>query len=157
MKEFKQSEAVKIRLAEKQDTPKLLHMIKALAAFNDDISQATAETLERDIWAENPILTVFVAEADTGLVGYAAVCERVALHFGRRGMDIHHLFVAEGYRHMGLGRRLIETCKSHAIECGSDYLLVSTRDENDRAKAAYIACGFELRRGRPAHFGMPLK
>ena len=60
-----------IRKAVESDIPQLLEMIGLLAAFHDDPSEMTAESLRRDLFGPTPWVTALVADAGAQLLGYA--------------------------------------------------------------------------------------
>lgn len=131
-----------IRGVEAEDLPALAGMIAALAAHHGDRARITPEALARDALGEAPWLRVLVAEAGGGLLGYAALCPRMQLQFGQRGMDLHHLYLEPQARGRGLGRRLIEAAADLARGLGCSYLSVSAEAANWHAQTVYRACGF---------------
>lgn len=147
---------VRIRDAELDDLPRVLSMIRALAAHHGDAPDVSAAELERDIFGNPPWIYVLVAELNAEVVGYAALCPLAQLQLGLRGIDMHHLFVERAFRGKGIGRQLIESTmqKAQALCCG--YMMVGTHPENADAQAVYIACGFEQQHGRHPRFRITL-
>lgn len=125
------------------DLPDLLTLINGLANHHGDVPKVSASSLARDALGERPWLSVLVLEQEGILLGYAALCPRAQLHFGIRGMDIHHLFLVDEARGMGLGRALIEASVSLALEKHCAFVVVSTNPDNTDAQAFYLSCGFE--------------
>ena len=78
--------------------PQLIQMISALAAHHQDEPTISLEELDRDVFASNPWITVFVAQIGNVVVGYVALCPLMLLHFGLRGLEISHLFVEDHVR-----------------------------------------------------------
>ena len=132
-----------IRPVTEEDLPSVLNMIRALAAHHDDTPTVTLETLRRDALGDAPWLIVLVAEAQGRLVGYAGLCPLAQLQFGVRGMDMHHLFVAEGQRGSGVGRALIDAAIARSKALGCRYMTVGTHPDNEKAAEVYRAAGFE--------------
>lgn len=128
-----------IRPITEPDIPDVLRMIRALAAHHGDTAAVTADDLRRDAFGPCPWLWVLVAEGE----GYAALCPLAQLHFGVRGMEIHHLFVAETARGRGVGRALIDAALECAKAEGARYLSVGTHPDNLSAQDVYRAVGFE--------------
>ncbi|PYE84553.1 GNAT family N-acetyltransferase [Pseudoroseicyclus aestuarii] len=147
---------ITIEDATRADTADLLAMIAALTAHHGDASQATEDTLERDLFGPRPIFQALIAKAEGRAVGYAAMARRAMLHQSRRGMDLHHLYVAPERRGSGLGRRLIETVVRRAEAEGYDYITVSADKANTGAQNTYLACGFALRETDGVSFRMEL-
>lgn len=133
------------RIATTDDLPAILPMVHALAAHHDDTATLTLETLMRDTKGPAPWFTIILAEMDGTPVGYAALCPLGQLQFGLRGMDMHHLFVAQGCRGMGIARALVDASRDHARGRGCDYMMVGTHPDNHAAQELYTAMGFERR------------
>ncbi|MEW9918272.1 N-acetyltransferase family protein [Marimonas sp. MJW-29] len=125
------------------DLTAVLFMVRALAAHHEDIATLTPETLARDALGDPPWMRVLVTERRGDLVGYAALCPLAQLQFGVRGMDMHHLFVAEQARGSGVGRALIDASLALCRAEGCRYMTVGTHPENTAAAAVYRAAGFE--------------
>lgn len=145
MKNRKAERNAKTRDVEKTDAGRLLSMARALAAHHGDAATVTAKTIERDVFGENPWVYVLVLEIDGEVVGYSALCPLIHFQAGVRGIDMHHLFVEEGFRAVGLGRQLIEASIRKARELSCGYMKVGTHPDNKDAQATYLACGFSRR------------
>lgn len=137
------------RKATASDLPQVLEMIHALAIFHGDTPTLDLKTLQKEAqqWVH-----IIVAEHGDTLVGYATMLPLAQLQFGARGYDIHHMFVREGLRGMGVGKALIGGCVEHAQAQGCKYVMVGTTPDNVAAQAAYSACGFERRDGTAPRF-----
>ena len=147
---------VHIRGVEPDDMPFLLSMIRALAAHHDDVPNINAAVLERDVFGNPPWVYILVAETKGEVIGYVALSPLTQLQLGRRGVDMHHLFVGRPYRGMGVGRQLIESAKQKARALSCSYMTVGTHPENSEAQAAYLTCGFERRDAVHPRFHFPL-
>ena len=145
-----------IRRATEVDFPRLVEMITALAAFNDDQATVRLDDLRRDLLGSSPWLIVMVASIHTSLIGYAALCPLARLQFGQRGMDIHHLFVEAAHRGQGVGKSLIQASVREGKALGCSFVKISTRDTNSAAQKAYLAAGFELEPVRGPNFKMTI-
>lgn len=145
-----------IRLAKPSDAPQLLSLIHALAAHHGDPPVCDRWTLMRDVFDLNPLLTIYVAENAETLTGYIALQHIAQLHFGMRGLDIHHLFISKPERGTGLGARLIGQAKRHAQATAGKFLTVSTAPDNTQAQAFYVAQGFEQTATEPPRFRLRL-
>jgi ribosomal protein S18 acetylase RimI-like enzyme len=88
------------RISDYEDAFSLWKASEGIGLNESDTEDAISSFLKR-----NPGLS-FVAIADNKMVG-AVLCG----HDGRRGY-LHHLAVAEQWRHKGLGRALMEACLS---------------------------------------------
>ncbi len=136
---------LRIRDAHPDDTTVLLSMIRALAAHHQDVPDINAAALRRDVFGKPPWVHVLVAETKGKVIGYTVLSPLSQLQLGRRGIDMHHLFVERCHRGMGVGRRLIKGAidKARALSCS--YMMVGTHPDNSQAQATYLACGFTRR------------
>lgn len=151
-----QTEFGTIRNARPVDTERIIQMVGRLAAHHGDTPNLTPDDLARDVFNENPWIFVLVAEAGDELAGYAAMSGLIQLHFGVRGMDMHHLFTETAFRRHGVGRSLVEACKIKARLLSCRYLTVSTHPDNHHAQAFYESLGFVRRDAHTPRFSMPL-
>lgn len=132
---------VRIRRAERGDLAALLPLVQGLARHHDDVPRLTAETLAGDLFGPWPWFHVLVAEAD-GLLGYAALLPLARLQHGERGLDLHHLFVAEDARGQGIGRALLGASEGLARELGCRYVIIGTAEVNVAAQEFYLSQGY---------------
>jgi GNAT superfamily N-acetyltransferase len=139
------------------DIDKLIRMVGKLAAFHGDTPELTESNLVRDVFAESPWIYILVAEAEGELIGYAAMCGLIKLHYGDRGLDIHHLFVEEEIRGRGVGKKLVAACVLKAQELLCGYLAVGTNADNLQAQAFYVELGFNRRNSFPPRFMLRIK
>lgn len=134
-----------VRRAIPKDLPDLLAMVHALAAHHGDTSVLTPEVLLRDLFGDPPWITALVATNGAGLSGYAVLTPMTQLHFGVRGMDMHHLFVKPECRGAGVGRALLKASIAHAKSQHCAFLTVGTAPDNPVAQAFYLAAGLAQR------------
>ncbi|WP_291726602.1 GNAT family N-acetyltransferase [Leisingera sp. F5] len=146
-----------IREAELSDAEEILRMVERMAAHHDDTSTLQAGTLARDVFSDNPWVHLLVAEAESRLAGYAALCGLAQLQFGVRGFDVHHLFTEAGFRRRGAGTNLVRASihKSKSLSC--KYLSVGTHPDNLEAQAFYASLGFKRREAFPPRFVIRLE
>lgn len=142
----------RIRPLEPTDLPALLPMIEALARHHGDTSAATLDSLRRDLTGPAPWLSVLLAEGAAGPLGYAATLPHAQLHFGTRGLDLHHLLVRPEARGRGLGTALVTAVIEQAKARGCHYLAVGTDPANSAAQRFYRGLGFTPRRDAPHRF-----
>ncbi|TRW97706.1 GNAT family N-acetyltransferase [Paracoccus sp. M683] len=145
-----------IRCARPADSARIVQMIGQLALHHGDSPTLTVADLQRDLFAETPWIHVLVAETQDRLIGYAAMCGLIQLHFGLRGMDLHHLFTDRAHRGGGVGRSLVDACKIKAAALSCRYLTVGTHPDNHRAQAFYESLGFMRRDAHPPRFSIRL-
>lgn len=122
------------------DLPRLLAMVHALAAHHGDPAACPIEALERDLFGARGFLTVLIADG-----GYTALHPVAQLHWGVRGIEMHHLFVTPERRGTGLGRALVAAAVAHARAEGAVSLSLGTHPDNHAARAFYTTIGFAPR------------
>ncbi|WP_404947007.1 GNAT family N-acetyltransferase [Rhizobium terrae] len=133
---------VTIRSAKPRDLPELNEMIALLAAHHNDPAGTTPEKLERDLFGPMPRITTLVADSGPELIGYAILVPVYRVQEGRRGMDLHHLFVRDGHRGHGIGQHLVTRAREIARKAGCDYLSVSAATGNFAAHRFYEQMDF---------------
>ena len=136
---------VTIRAPRPADLSELATMIAALAAHHGDAAETTPERLERDLFGPHPWISALVAEADEGLIGYAILVPMYRAEQAKRGMDLHHLFVADGHRGNGIGQHLVDCARLQALKSGCDFLSVSAATGNFAAHRFYEHMDFTPR------------
>ena len=96
-----------VRMAELQDMPQVLDLIKELAVFEKepDAVEVTVEDLEKEGYGNNPLFHCFVAELDEKIVGIALVYYRFSTWKGRT-IHLEDLIVSESHRGTGIGMAL---------------------------------------------------
>jgi len=145
-----------IRRARPADSQRIVQMVGQLAAYHGDTPTLKHDDLSRDLFSENPWVSIVVAEMGGKLIGYAAMCGLIQLQFGVRGMDMHHLFTEAAFRGQGVGRSLVEACKIEATILSCRYLEVGTHMDNHGAQAFYTSIGFERKEAQPPRFSIRL-
>ena len=130
------------RKAKPDDLTDLKEMIVALAAHHGDVAETSIETLESDLFGPTPWITAFVAESERGIMGYAILVPLYRAQEGKRGMELHHLYVKPEFRAQGIGRHLIDKAKIHARMSGCAYLSVSAATGNFKAHRFYEQLDF---------------
>jgi GNAT superfamily N-acetyltransferase len=138
------------------DLPQVLDLVQALAKHHGDTPQASLDSLSRDLFGPVPWAQGLVADEDGVLQAYALLMPLMRAHFGQRGMDLHHLFVAEPARGAGLGTAMIRAVRAYVLAQGCDYLTVSTQEANAEARDFYIHHGFSAAPPSPWRFRMDL-
>ncbi|NRB33368.1 MAG: GNAT family N-acetyltransferase [Rhodobacteraceae bacterium] len=132
-----------LRPARAADAFGLLQMVRALAAHHGDNAQLGMDQLIQQAIGSARQFDVLVAEQDGQLVGYAAMQSVGRLQHGQRGVDLHHLYVAEAMRGSGLGTCLIDAVQQAASRAGADYLRVAAEIDNIEAQGFYRKLGME--------------
>lgn len=118
-------------------------MVHALAAHHGDEATLSQAQLEHLTTGSCPWITVLVATLAESPVGFAALCPLIKLHYGQKGMDLHHLYVAGPHRGRGIGRALVDAALDECDRQGCHYLMIGTDPKNIAAQQAYTAMGFD--------------
>ncbi len=135
---------INTRRADVSDIPTLLEMVSALAAHHGDHAELSSDELTTLAFSDQPWITLIVAEFENQIAGYAALCPLIQLQWGKKGMDVHHLFVKDTFRKRGIGSRLIDAAVNESLRQGCSYITVGTHPDNTAAQMVYQACGFRL-------------
>lgn len=98
-----------------------------------------------------------VAYVEGKTIGYAALLPLAQIQFGKRGLDIHHLYVATAFRRMRVGRALIDAAIYVARDAGCAFLMVGMHPDNVDGQAGYLASGFADARIGGTRFGMKIE
>ena len=136
---------VRVRMAEPTDAPRLLEMIRELAAFHDDAANVstTVESLIHYGGGHRPLYEALIAEPAAGkpAFGYAAFTMAFSLRRGVAMMELDHLYVRQSARRLGVGRALVRAVAriAHNRQCGR--LAVRVMDWN-AARGFYERLGF---------------
>lgn len=136
---------ITIRAAKPRDLPEMQAMIALLAAHHGDAADITPDQLERDLFGTLPWITALVADTGSDLIGYAILVPLYRAQEGKRGMDLHHLFVRDGHRGHGIGEHLVTRARDFAKNAGCDYLSVSAATGNFSAHRFYEHMDFTAR------------
>lgn len=134
-----------IRDARIEDMPKVLELIKELAAFENepDAVITTVETLEKEGFGENPLFHVFVAEVNGKIEGMALVYYRFSTWKGRT-LHLEDLIVREEMRGTGIGNALYRKVIAYAKEQGLKRVEWVVLDWNKHAIDFYERSGANI-------------
>lgn len=135
-------QGVVIRKAVAADAAGLVALAEALTRYHDDVPRISLATVERDFFGPVPWFHGLVAEAETALLGYAALLPLGRLGYGERGLDLHHLFVIEAARRLGTGAALIRAAEALGRDLGCTYLIIGTHPGNWAAQQYYQRLGY---------------
>jgi GNAT superfamily N-acetyltransferase len=135
-----------IRQATLSDTQQLMDMIRDLAIYEkmEDMLKITPDFLEKEIIAENPSFTCFVAEDGSGhLIGYCALYLTMSLFLGAKGLHIHDLYVREDARAKGIGTLFMKHIAQYAHGLNYQRITWEALDWNEPAINFYKKLGAE--------------
>ena len=95
-----------------------------------------------ELLADGRLGRVWVIARDGGDVGYMVVAFGFSLEFGGRDAFLDELYVREGQRGGGIGRRAIETALEACREDGIHALHLEVERKNEAAQGFYRRLGF---------------
>jgi ribosomal protein S18 acetylase RimI-like enzyme len=95
-------------------------------------------------FAHAPLAEVLVAELDGTVAGYVRLAHPTPFPSSRHVLQIRGLGVDPALQRRGVGRALVEGALAHARERGIRRVTLRVLATNDRARALYASCGFEV-------------
>ncbi len=147
---------MQVRPVRREDLVQLLQLVQGLARHHGDTPKASVDSLEADLFGPGPWLHVLVADEAGVLQGYVALLRLARFQYGQRGIDLHHLFVAEGQRGRGIGGALVTAALALGAELGATYATVTATPDNRAAQGFYASLGFAAAPRLGARFWTPI-
>jgi len=137
-----------IRIAEKQDCPRLLELVHELALFERAPEEVTVtlEEFEYAGFGNTPVWKAFVVEADGKVVAFALYYVRYSTWKGSR-LYLEDLIVTEEYRGKGIGKLLFDRLFQETRELGFSGMVWQVLDWNEPAINFYKKYGANIEAG----------
>jgi GNAT superfamily N-acetyltransferase len=149
--------AARIRTARLEDAPSLAALLRALGWFAE-LEEEPRESTERRVrrhlsacLADNSH-SVYVAEAEERVIGYAAVHWLPCLFLPGPEGYVCELFVEEAYRGRGVGRSLLEVIVAEAHGRGCARLMLLTDRDREAYRRGFYTKGGWTEHPELAHF-----
>ncbi len=112
----------RIRLAQREDVPTILSLIRELAEYERAPNEviATEDQLRENLFGAHPGAEVLLGEEAGKPVGFALFFHNFSTWMGRRGLYLEDLFVRPSARGKGYGRALLVRLAelAQARDCG---------------------------------------
>ena len=127
-----------LRIAVKEDCPRLMELVHELALFEkapEEVTVTLDEFVEAGFGAK-PVWKAFVAEVDGAIVGFAVYYIRYSTWKGSR-LYLEDLIVTEEYRGKGVGKLLFNRLIQEAKELGFSGMVWQVLDWNEPAIKFY--------------------
>ena len=137
--------AVAIRPATVADVPRILELIRELAAYERSLDQVTAteEDLRLALFGAQPAVFAHVAVADDNVVGFALWFVNFSTWLGRHGIYLEDLYVTPAMRGRGVGTALLAELAAICVRRGYGRLEWWVLDWNAPAIGYYRSIGAE--------------
>lgn len=125
---------ITIRAAIKEDCPRMMELIKELAAYENAPEQVTVsfEHFTESGFGASPVWWAYVAEANGRVEGFALYYTRYSTWKGQR-MYLEDIIVTEKMRGHGLGKMLLEKLIATAKEKSYSGMMWQVLDWNEPA------------------------
>ena len=132
------------RFAVREDTPKILAFIRALAEYEQMADQVVAseELLERQLFDQNAAEVLFALE-DGREVGFALFFHNFSTFLGRAGLYLEDLYVLPEHRGKGYGKALLRQLARIARQRGYGRMEWWCLDWNRPSIDFYLSLGAE--------------
>ena len=134
---------IRIRLAQPDDAPLLLELIKGLAEYeklSDQVS-ATAQDLRDTLFGARPAAEALIAELDGAPAGFALFFSNYSTFLAKPGIYLEDLFVRPEARGHGAGRALLGHLAKLAVARNCGRLEWAVLDWNEPAIDFYEKLG----------------
>ena len=133
----------RIRLAERDDVPMILTLIRELAEYERAPNEviATEEQLRENLFGAHPGAEVLIGEEAGEPVGFALFFHNFSTWMGQRGLYLEDLFVRPTVRGKGYGRALLVRLAELARERDCGRMEWAVLDWNKPAIQFYLKLG----------------
>ncbi len=135
-----------IRTATAEDAELIFNFIRELAIFEklEHEVVSNADILRKNLFCENPVAEVLIAELDDQAVGFALFFKNFSTFLGAPGMYLEDLFVLEKYRGNGIGELLMRELFKICQQRNYQRMEWSVLDWNAKAIQFYESLGAEI-------------
>lgn len=125
---------ISLRVAKREDCPRLLELVHELALFERAPEEVTVtlEEFKEAGFGSKPVWKAFVTEVDSFIAGFALYYIRYSTWKGQR-LYLEDLIVTEAWRGKGLGKILFNRIVQEAHELGFNGMMWQVLDWNEPA------------------------
>jgi GNAT superfamily N-acetyltransferase len=137
--------AATIRPATAADVPRILELIRELAAYERSLDHVTAteDGLRATLFAAHPAVFAQVAVVDDEVIGFALWFMNFSTWLGRHGIYLEDLYVTPAMRGRGIGTALLAELAAICVRRGYGRLEWWVLDWNTPAIGFYRSIGAE--------------
>jgi len=138
MTNFYRKMSITLRIAKKEDSPRLLELVNELPFLEKAPQEVTVtlQELEEAGFGTKPVWKAFVVEDDSVIVGFALYYVRYSTWKGCR-LYLEDLLVTESHRGMGIGKLLFDRIIKETQEMGYSGMVWQVLDWNEPAIKFY--------------------
>jgi len=109
--------ALSIRLAEREDTPLIFHLICELAEYEKLLSEVKTNVGTLETWLfDKRAAEVIIAEINGETIGYALFFSNFSTFLGKAGLYVEDLYVKPQVRGHGIGEAMLARLAKLAVE-----------------------------------------
>jgi GNAT superfamily N-acetyltransferase len=137
---------IRIESVRPQDVPRLLALIRALAAYEklSHLVVGTEGELHEELFGKQPVIEAVLAWDGDKALGFALFFHNFSTFLARRGLYLEDLFVVPEARGHGIGKALIRYGARVAVQRGCGRYEWSVLDWNTPAIDFYKSIGADL-------------
>jgi GNAT superfamily N-acetyltransferase len=139
---------INLKIAKKEDCPRLLELVNELALFERAPEEVTVtlKEFEEAGFGINPVWKAFVAEEGGFIAGFALYYIRYSTWKGCR-LYLEDLLVTESYRGKGIGKLLFDRIIKETLDFGFSGMVWQVLDWNEPAIDFYKKYGANIEAG----------
>jgi len=132
-----------IRLAVKEDGPRILQLIKDLAEYERAPleAKATLEQIEESLFSQHPVAYCHVAEDNGLVVGISIWFLNYSTWLGKPGIYLEDLYIEPAHRGKGYGLAFLKELAKICVERGYERLQWWVLDWNEPSIEFYKSLG----------------
>ncbi|MBQ7169040.1 MAG: GNAT family N-acetyltransferase [Synergistaceae bacterium] len=133
----------RFRKAGREDTGKILRLIRELAEHKRMAGQVTAtvETLEEWLFVKNSAEVFFILDDDANEIGYVLFFHTFSTFLGKAGIHVEDLYIKPEFRGKGYGSAAFREIARIAAERGCERVEWACLDWNKPSIGFYLSLG----------------
>lgn len=133
-----------IRQAQPVDVDTLIPLIEQFyTLFHYPYETTHHRQMVREFLSNPQLGSLWLVQYNGTPVGYLALTNGYSFEFGGHYALVDEFFIQEGYRSLGLGRKVLSAIQEQAGQLGLKALHLQTENYNPRAKQLYESLGFQ--------------